>query len=143
MNNNLLILGFGRIGFEAMEIAKEMNCFSRIDFPHDENDSAVGKIAEYEKLSVDYSYAYPAFENPNEHLNWIQKSEESCYKIPKLVHPQAFISLLAQQRKGTIVELMAAVKGNSSVGIGCIISSGVVVKSSSFVSDLKTDFDEG
>lgn len=136
MNNNLLILGFGRIRFEAMEIAKEMNCFSRIDFLDDENNSAVGKITEYEKLSVDYSYAYPAFENPNERLDWIQKLEESCYKIPILVHPQAFISPLAQLRKGTIVEPMAAVKGNSSVGIGCIMSSGAVVESNSFLSDV-------
>ena len=136
MNNNLLIVGAEELGYSAKEIAKASGLFAKIDFLDDNNDSAVGKLKDYEKLSVDYSYAYPAFNDPEERINWIQKLEESCYKIPILVHPQAYISPSAQLRKGTIVEPLAVVKGDSSVGIGCVISSGAVIESSSFISDV-------
>lgn len=136
MNNNLLIVGAEELGYSAKEIAKASGLFAKIDFLDDNNDSAVGKLKDYENLSVDYSYAYPAFNDPEERINWIQKLEESCYKIPILVHPQAYISPSAQLRKGTIVEPMAIVKGNSSVGIGCIISAGAVIENNSFISDV-------
>ena len=63
MNNNLLIIGNGRLVHTIKEIAEEMNCFAKIDFLSDESDSAIGKLSDYEKLSADYKYAYPAFEN--------------------------------------------------------------------------------
>ena len=90
MNNNLLILGNGRLELAVKEIAEEMNCFAKIDFLSDESESAIGKLSDYEKFSADYKYAYPAFENPEERINWIQRLEQSCYKVAVLVHPKAY-----------------------------------------------------
>lgn len=135
MNNNLLIVGAEELGCSAKEIAKASGLFTKIDFLDDNNDSAVGRLKDYENLSVDYSYAYPAFNTPEGRIKWTLKLEESGCRIPILVHPQAYISPSAQLRKGTIVEPMAVVKENSYVGIGCIISAGAIIESNSFISD--------
>lgn len=135
MNNNLLILGNGRLELAVKEIAEEMNCFAKIDFLSDESGSAIGKLSDYEKFSADYKYAYPAFENPEERINWIQRLEQSCYKVAVLVHPKAYVAHTAQLRKGVLIEPMAVIKSNASIGIGSIVAAGAVVGSNTFVGD--------
>ena len=135
MNNNLLILGNGRLELAVKEIAEEMNCFAKIDFLSDESESAIGKLSDYEKFSADYKYAYPAFENPEERINWMQRLEQSCYKVAVLVHPKAYVAHTAQLRKGVLIEPMAVIKSNASTGIGSIVSAGAVVGSNTFVGD--------
>ena len=100
MNKNLLILGAGQYGQVAKEIAVAMGCFEKIDFLDDKNDNAIGKLKDYEKHSVSYSYAVVAIGNPKLRLNWIMKLEEACYTIAVLVHPRSYISPSAQIMKG-------------------------------------------
>lgn len=86
-------------------------------------------------LYTDYKYAYPAFENSEERINWIQKLEQSCYKVAVLVHPKAYVAHTARLRKGVLIEPMAVIKSNASIGIGSIVSAGAVVGSNTFVGD--------
>lgn len=86
-------------------------------------------------LYTDYKYAYPAFENSEERINWIQKLEQSCYKVAVLVHPKAYVAHTARLRKGVLIEPMAVIKSNASIGIGSIVSAGAMVGSNTFVGD--------
>lgn len=86
-------------------------------------------------LYTDYKYAYPAFENSEERINWIQKLEQSCYKVAVLVHPKAYVAHTARLRKGVLIEPMAVIKSNASIGIGSIVSAGSMVGSNTFVGD--------
>jgi UDP-3-O-[3-hydroxymyristoyl] glucosamine N-acyltransferase len=136
MNKNLLIIGTGSYGIIAKETAESMNCFDKIDFLDDENNEiTIGKLKDYEKLSVSYRYAFVAFEDSDLRLKWIQKLEESCYIVAILVHPTAYISPSVQLMKGTIVEPMAVVQANTVVAIGCIISAGAVIRHNCFIGD--------
>ena len=136
MNKNLLILGAGQYGVVAKEIAEAMGCFDKIDFLDDNSEIVIGKFERYEELSASYSYAIVAIGNSELRLKWIQKLEESCYTIPILVHPKAYISPTAQLMKGTIVEPMAVIQANAVVAIGCIISAGAVVNHNCFIGDV-------
>lgn len=86
-------------------------------------------------LYTDYKYAYTAFENSEERINWIQKLEQSCYKVAVLVHPKAYVAHTARLRKGVLIEPMAVIKSNASIGIGSIVSAGAMVGSNTFVED--------
>ena len=59
MNNNLLIVGASAYSLLAADIAKEMQCFEKIDFIDDEKQQTpdgqrvIGKISDLERLSVE------------------------------------------------------------------------------------------
>lgn len=135
MNKNLLILGAGQYGIVAKETAEAMNCFEQIAFLDDNSELAIGKLSDYERFAPDYSYAFVAIGNSELRLRLIQKLEESCFTIPILVRPRAYVAPSAQLYKGAIVEALAVVNSNSTVAIGCIISTGAVVNHNSFVGD--------
>lgn len=127
MNRNLLIIGAGQYGQVAKEIAEAMNYFETISFLDDENNCAIGKLCDYEKYSLTYSYAVVAIGDPKIRLEWISRLEEACYKIAILVHPKAYVASSAQIMRGSIIEPMAVVHTDCVIKIGCIISAGAVV----------------
>lgn len=135
MNKNLLILGAGQYGMVVREVAEDMGCFEKIDFLDDNNEVAIGKLADYEKFCFKYRYAIVAIGDTEVRLAWIQRLEEACYTVAIIVSPKAYISPTAQLMKGTIVEPMAVVHANAVVAIGCIISAGTVVNHDAFVGD--------
>ena len=135
MNQRLLILGAGRCGQMTKEIAEAMGCFTQINFPDDQAPGAVGKLLDYERFSTEYGYTIPALESGTQRLKWIRKLEESCYQIPVLLHPRAYVSPSAQLMKGTIVEPMAVVQTNTTVAISCLLSAGAVVEQNCFIGD--------
>lgn len=135
INKNLLILGAGQYGQVAKEVAESMGCFEKIAFLDDNNESAIGKLADYENFVTDYSYAFVAIGNVDLRLQYIEKLEEACFRIAILVSPKAYVSPSAQLMKGTIVEPMAVVNANSTVAIGCLVCAGAIVNHNSFVGD--------
>lgn len=135
MNKNLLIIGEGQLGQIAKETAETMNYFNKIDFLDDYNENAVGMLSDYERLSVNYSYAFVAIEDTALRLKWIQMLEESCYIIAVLVHSTAAVSSSAQIHKGSIVGAHAIINTASIIAIGCILSVGVIVDHDSFIGD--------
>ena len=134
--NNLLILGAGQFGLMVKEIAESMNCFDKIDFLDDNNEIAVGKLADYEKFAFEYRYAVVAIGNPEIRLSYIQKLAEACFIVAVIASPQAYIAPSAQIMKGSIIEPMAVVQANSAVAVGCIVSSGAVIRHNAFVGDV-------
>ena len=63
INKNLLILCAGQYGQVAKEVAESMGCFEKIAFLDDNNENAIGKLADYEKFVTDYSSAFVAIGN--------------------------------------------------------------------------------
>lgn len=135
MNKNLLILGAGQYGLIANEIAESMGCFEKIAFLDDSREQAIGKIEDYEKYVIDYSYAFVAIDNAELRLQYIGKLEKACFTIAILVSPKAFVSPSAQLMKGTMIEPMSIISSNSTIAIGCLVCAGAIVNCNSFVGD--------
>ena len=135
MKKNLLILGAGQYGYVVKEVAESMGCFDKIAFLDDNAQQAIGKLDEYEKFVTEYPYAFVAIGNADLRLSYLKKLEESCFAIPVLVSPQAFVSRSAQLMKGTIVEPMAVINSNSTVAIGVFVCAGAIVNHNAFVGD--------
>lgn len=134
MNKNLLIVGAGIYSMVARDIAREMNCFEKIDFVDDDKEQTpdgnkvLGKISDLEKLSVEYSNIIIAIGNPKVRLSLIKRIEEEIpYRIVVLVSPRAYIAPSVQIGKGSIIEPMAVIHAGSALQEGCFISAGAVV----------------
>lgn len=145
MNKNLLILGAGQYGTVVKEIAEAMDCFDKIDFLDDTfglgeteghyHEQSIGKLADLEKFTNDYTYAICAIGNPEVRQKLTGKIQEACYRIPVLVSPLAYVSKSAQLRHGDVIEPMSVVHASAVVGIATFISAGAVVNHNSFLSD--------
>lgn len=134
MNNNLLIVGASAYSLLAAEIAKEMQCFEKIDFIDDERiqtpdgKRVIGKTSDLERLSVEYSNIFISIEDSKTRLALIKRiEEEMLYRIVILVSPRAYIAPSVQIGKGSIIEPMAVIQTGSVVQKGCVISAGAVV----------------
>lgn len=134
MNKNLLIVGAGIYSMVARDIAREMNCFEKIDFVDDDKkqtpdgNKVLGKISDLEKLSVEYSNIIIAIGNPGVRMALIKRiTEEMPYRIVVLVSPRAYIAPSVQIEKGSIIEPMAVIHAGSALQEGCFISAGAVV----------------
>lgn len=137
VNNNLLILGAGQYGAVASEIADSMGCFDRIDFLDDNApEHAVGFFNDCQYLLTSYSYATVAIGNPELRALWLDRLREYGYKIPVLIHSQAYVSPAATIGEGTIVEPNATIQAHVRVGNACLICSGSVLKHNCEVGDV-------
>ena len=142
-NKNLLILGAVQYGTVVKEIAQSMGCFEKIDFLDDSfgednpdyHEKSIGKIADAEAFCTDYLYAIPAIGNPNKRLELIKQLEESCFRVPVIVSPKAYVSPSAQLQKGVVVEPLAGVHSNTVVSTGTYISMGAEVNHNAVVAD--------
>ncbi len=54
------------------------------------------------------------------------ESETNC-KIATLISPNVYVAPSAKMEKGLIVEPMAVVHAMCRIGVGCVISAGIVV----------------
>lgn len=133
--SNLLIVGAGQYGAVAKEIAESMNCFERIEFIDDNSPIALGTINQIGDFRADFDSAFVAIGNPQFRMKCLEELESLNFKIPVLIHPQAFVSKFAILGNGTIVEPLAAVQANCKIGKGVLICSGAVVKHNSVVED--------
>lgn len=126
-NRNLLILGFGQYGTVAKETAEAMGCFDRISFLDDCNEQAMGPLADYERYTADYSYAFVAMGNPTVRREWLARLKSAGFLLPVLRHPQATVMPSATVGGGSIIEGQAMVHSNTQLAEGSIISAGAVV----------------
>lgn len=141
MNKNLLIIGAGQYGTVIKEIAEEMGCFDKIAFLDDlhelENpyyhEESIGKFADIEKLTVDFTYAIVAIGDADKRLELIQILEENGYRIPVIVSPKAYVSKSAQLQKGVVVEPLAGVHANTVISCATYVSMGAVINHNSFI----------
>lgn len=131
--SKLLILGAGQYGMLAKEIAESMNEYNDIAFLDDNNPVAIGKIAEYSKFRSNFDFAIVAIGNSQLRLKYIEVLEQCGYKIPILIHKNAYVSPSAIIEKGSFVEPMAVIHTDVHIGVGCIISAGTIVNHNSYV----------
>lgn len=124
---NLLILGAGQYGQVVLETAEAMGQFGKISFLDDNNPVAVGKLAELDAFSEEYTCAFVAMGNPLIRAQWIERLENLGFKLPLLIHPKAYVSPSAFLGPGTIVEPMAMVNTGAVVEKGCLLCAGCVV----------------
>lgn len=134
MNKNLLIVGAGIYGMVALEIARDMGCFEKIDFVDDTRETTpngiavIGTTKEIDMLASQYSNIVVAIGNSEVRLSLLKKiEEETPYRIVSLVSPKAYISPTAQLMKGCIVEPMAVIHTACMIHVGCLISAGAVI----------------
>lgn len=123
----LLILGAGQYGHVVQETAEAMGCFKKIEFLDDNNPSAAGKLADYQRLRQEYDCAFVAMGNSELRTQWLQKLEAAGYELPALVHPKAHVSPTAILGKGTIVEPMAVVNTGAVISAGGLLCAGCTV----------------
>lgn len=135
MNNNLLILGAGGHGRVVKETAKAMGYFNKIEFLDDNSEVAIGKCKDFKRFVRDYNYAFVAFGNNDMRMKWIKDLNKVGFKLPKLIHPTAYVSSTARISEGTIICAKAVVNTNAVVGKGSIISIGTLIDHDSFVGE--------
>ena len=130
---SLLILGAGQYGHVVRETAEAMDCFETIAFLDDNNPAAIGKLADYQNLRQEYTYAFVAMGNPRLRMQWLENLEAAGYELPVLVHPKAYISPTAVLCKGTIAEPMTVVNTAAVVETGGLLCAGCVVNHNAVV----------
>lgn len=123
----LLIIGAGGHGKVVREVAEALGIFEQIEFVDDNNELAIGKIEDLEKLRETYEVAFPAIGNNELRRKILMILQEQGYYIPTLIHPTAYVSASAEVLGGTIIEPKAIVNANSKIEQGCIISVGAIV----------------
>ena len=60
-------------------------------------------------------------------LHWIQELQVTCYHLPVLMHPTAWVSPSAQFGPASVVFAQVAVQAQVSIGTGAILNTGCSV----------------
>jgi UDP-N-acetylbacillosamine N-acetyltransferase len=124
---NLLIVGAGGHGQVVREVAEAIGTYEKISFADDNNEIAIGKMEDLQKLHGEYEAAFVGIGNNHLRRELLEKLQSYGYSIPVLIHPTAYVSRSAQIGKGTVVEPKAIVNTASRVWDRCIISVGAIV----------------
>lgn len=136
-NNNtvrsLLIIGAGEFGQLVKELA-ELQGYEKIAFLDDNSGLAIGKTADYQKFTKEYSHFIVAIGNPVVRRNVVEMLEP-CFTLATIMHPTAVISPSAQIEKGCVIEAHTVINTGTKVGKACLINAGSVVNHNSIVSD--------
>jgi len=81
------------------------------------------------------TYGVVAFEDSNTRLAWSDKLIEPGFAITSLISPKAYVSTSAQINQGCIIEPLAGVNSNVSVGACSIIKMGALINHNSVVAE--------
>ena len=122
-----------------------MGCFEKVDVLHQHfgvpeaagvyHEISIGKLDDYEKFADTYSYAVAAFEDSHIGLARYDKLIKAGFTIISLISPKAYVSPSAQINQGCIIEPLAGVNYNVSVGACSIIKMGTLINHNSVVSE--------
>lgn len=122
----LLILGAGGYG---RTLADAMGPgFDAVAFLDDRpGDGVLGPCGDYLLYAGRYEYAYPAFGNNDLRGAWLNRLTEAGFRLPRLIHPMAYVSASALVEPGAVVLPMACVGACSTVRRGAIVNYGAVL----------------
>lgn len=87
----------------------------------DEDPSAIGKIADYEKFVGEYRDAFVYVMDNHRRAELMKALKKVGYQLPALVHPDAFVSEDAYIGEGVFVEATAVVRMGAKIGAGTLI----------------------
>lgn len=130
---SLLILGAGGHGTVVKEVAEACG-YDKIAFLDDNFPLAMGKIGELENFK-EYGSVFVSIGNNKLRKQLLDRAVHLGFQIPVLIHPDAYVSLSAKIKEGTIVEPHATVNSNVTIGRGCILSIGAVVDHNACIED--------
>lgn len=122
--NRLIIIGAGGYGHLVKDVATDLG-YEDIIFLDDNNNSAAGKIEDYEKFA-DYENIIVAIGNPNTRKN-IYEIVRHKFNVVSLVHPRAYVSKSAEIDVGCVIEACAVINSNAKVKKCSFINAGAVV----------------
>ena len=133
----LLILGAGGYGKTVADVARQLNCYSKIAFLDDGKSGTdiLGKCEEFLTFCDENTEVYPAFGNNAARMQWLARLMEEEITIPTLVHPRAYVSPTATLGVGTVVLPMAVVNTGVTVEDGCIINIGAMIDHDSIIGE--------
>ncbi len=141
----LIILGSGGYGRVVADIATQLNRYDEILFLDDHSTASdvLGKCQDFSKFDGEF---YPAFGNNEARLSWISRLLEAGKQVATIVHPTAYVSPTATLgvgvtvlpksavgsftvvEDGCIINMSATVDHNCTIGKGCHICLGAIVK---------------
>ncbi|MDM0800777.1 hypothetical protein QTI34_09800 [Clostridium perfringens] len=136
-NKRLIILGSGGYGRVVADIARQLDSYDRILFLDDKDirNDVIGKCSDYRDFIDEYTEFYPAFGDNELRINWINTLVSEGAKVPKIIHPSAYISSLTTIGLGTVILPKAIINSYADIGIGCIINLGAIVDHNCSIGD--------
>ena len=130
----LLILGAGGLGQVVAESAQMSGRYTKIAFLEDQptEDKArlfniVGSMEDIERFSKDFIYSIPAFGNNKKRYEMMQLLRSCGYRIPRIIHPSAYISPTAAIGEGTIIRPMVGISREVVIEECCLINMGAMI----------------
>lgn len=130
----LLIIGAGGLGQVVAESAQMSGRYTKIAFldddPTEEKSrqfSIIGATNEIEKYVDDFVYAIPAFGSNEKRYELMLELKNCGYKIPRIIHPTAYISPTVSIGEGTIIRPNAAISRNVVIEECCLINMGALI----------------
>ncbi len=130
----LLIIGAGGLGQVVAESAQMSGRYSKIAFLDDQPSpekgrlfNIIGHTDEAAKFSNQFSYAIPALGSNEMRYKLMQFLRTCGYRIPRIIHPTAFISPTVSIGEGTIIRPLAAISREVEIGECCLINIGAKI----------------
>ena len=139
---SLLILGAGGHSKVVIEAAVAQNNFKEISLLDDNYNKGnmltfkkvldykiIGnlKIALAKDIKKRFSHAFVAIGNCEKRIEWIKILQDNGYEIPKIIHPNSFISPSAKIEKGSIIAVNSTIQSSSSIQEGVIVNTGATI----------------
>ena len=130
----LLILGAGGLGQVVAESAQMSGRYTKIAFLDDAPSAdkcklynIIGSTKEAERFVKDFIYAIPAFGSNEKRYELMQYLRSCGFKIPRIIHPSAYISPTAAIGEGTIIRPMAGISREVVIEECCLINMGAMI----------------
>ena len=130
----LLILGAGGLGQVVAESAQMSGRYTKIAFLDDQPSpnkarlyNIIGRVREAERFIDEYIYAIPAFGSNEKRYELMGYLKACGFKIPRIIHPSAYISPTAAIGEGTIIRPMAGISREVVIEECCLINLGAMI----------------
>ena len=130
----LLIIGAGGLGQVVAESVQMSGRYTKIAFLDDDPTpekgrlyNIIGHTDQAAELIDQFIYAIPAFGSNEKRYELMQFLRSCGYKIPRIIHPSAYISPTVSIGEGTIIRPMAAISRDVVIGECCLINIGAKI----------------
>lgn len=131
----LLIIGAGGHGKVVADTAMRMGKWDNIAFLDDRYPEitsvlhfpVLGKVDESLPFQGTYQDVVVAVGDNRLRVELIRRFLGCRFRLPIIIHPQAFVSRFSDIGHGSVVFAQAAINAGAAAGIGCIINTGATV----------------
>ena len=130
----LLIIGAGGLGQVVAESAQMSGRYTKIAFL-DDNPSPeksqlytiIGSTNEARRFAGEFIYAIPAFGSNEKRYELMIELKKCGFKIPRIIHPSAYISPTVSIGEGTIIRPMVGISRYVVIEECCLINMGAMI----------------